>query len=195
VIIAIALSITFVAASSLNARAHWLNDWLGPWLRRFQTHSRRPDDIPIDPGEATIMVFGMGRVGVGAYDAMRERHGDTVLGVDSDPAVVGEQNEAGRSVILGAATDADFWERAPTAGVGRIRMVMLTMPNHTENVRAVSQLVKHGYNGLVTATARFDDEIAGLEQAGAHAVFNIYAEAGLGFADHVCELLGDQNSK
>jgi hypothetical protein len=37
----------------------------------------------------------------------------------------------------------------------------------------------------------FDDEVDELKQAGAHAVYNIYAEAGFGFAEHVYQALGD----
>ena len=39
--------------------------------------------------------------------------------------------------------------------------------------------------GRVAATARYPDEEAQLRDAGATAVFNIYAEAGTGFAGHV----------
>ena len=37
----------------------------------------------------------------------------------------------------------------------------------------------------VAATAQYPDEEAPLREAGANDVFNIYAEAGAGFADHV----------
>jgi hypothetical protein len=43
--------------------------------------------------------------------------------------------------------------------------------------------------GLVAATAKFDDEVEELKAAGMQAVFNLYAEAGYGFAEHVCEAL------
>ena len=42
------------------------------------------------------------------------------------------------------------------------------------------------------ATAQFDDEVAALQEAGVQAAFNFYAEAGAGFAEHVCERLEGQ---
>jgi len=37
----------------------------------------------------------------------------------------------------------------------------------------------------MAAIARFPDEVKLLNQAGATAVFNIYTEAGAGFAEHI----------
>ena len=69
---------------------------------------------------------------------------------------------------------------------------MLTMPNHTQNMLAAKQLASLGYSGLVAATAQFADELVALEKEGVHAAFNFYAEAGAGFAEHVCERLEQQ---
>jgi hypothetical protein len=49
-----------------------------------------------------------------------------------------------------------------------------------------------GFTGTIAATALFDDEIPDLEKAGVDAAFNLYGEAGLGFADHANELLEKQ---
>ena len=189
VIIAIALSITFVLASPLNSAAQSLYARFEDRLKPFQTKARHPDDELIDPGNATIMIFGMGRVGTGAYEAMQQRYGDTVLGVDVDAVTVREQVEAGRNVILGDATDPDFYARGRPE---KIRLVMLAMSNHTQNMLAAKQLASLGYSGLVAATAQFADELVALEKEGVHAAFNFYAEAGAGFAEHVCERLEQQ---
>jgi hypothetical protein len=73
----------------------------------------------------------------------------------------------------------------------KIRMVILAMPDHTANMNAVAELTRRQYAGHIAATALFDDEAEELRQAGAHAAYNIYAEAGYGFAEHVCQVLGD----
>ena len=59
------------------------------------------------------------------------------------------------------------------------------MPRQAENLLAAKQMLATGYKGRIAATARFPDEIAELQQAGVHSAFNIYAEAGVGFAEHV----------
>jgi predicted Kef-type K+ transport protein len=185
VIIAIALSITFVLASPLNGAAHSIYSRFGGRLRPFESGRRIPDEEPIDLGEATVVVGGMGRVGTGAYRFMRERLGETVVGLDRDLAAVREHAEAGHNVRLGDVTDPDFWERVQP---GRVRLVLLAMPNHEANLLAATRLAEDAaYDGQVAAIAQFDDELAELRDAGADAAFNFYAEAGTGFAEHVWE--------
>jgi predicted Kef-type K+ transport protein len=183
-IIAIALSISFILASPLNAAAHSIFDRWADRLRPFQSKTRHPDDQPIDPGEVEIAVFGMGRVGTAAYDEMRTRYGELVVGIDFDAEIIKKHQAAGRHVILGDATDIDFWARAKMGDRGKLRLVMLAMPNHSANMRAVEELTSSDFNGSIAATAQFDDEVAELKQAGLQAAFNFYAEAGFGFAEH-----------
>lgn len=49
----------------------------------------------------------------------------------------------------------------------------------------MEQLHKISFTGRIAATARYRDEVELLKQSGAAAVFDIYTEAGVGFADHV----------
>ena len=191
-IIAIALSISFILASPLNSAAHAIFDrWAGR-LRAFQSKTRHPDDQPIDPGDAQIAVFGMGRVGSAAYDEMRARQGDVIIGVDFDQEVVDHHRAAGRNVIRGDATDIDFWARTRMSGKDKLRLVMLAMPDHAANMQAVRELHGDKYGGIIAATAQFDDQIEELKEAGVHGAFNFYAEAGHGFAEHVCRSFEDE---
>jgi predicted Kef-type K+ transport protein len=188
VIIAIAMSISFVLASPINAAASAIYlRWTGV-LRRFETTRRLPEEMPIEPGEAIVMVAGMGRVGTGAYQCMCRLQGDVVVGVDSDREVVGEQTQAGRNVVFGDVTDCDFWDRAR---LEKIRVVLLTMPSQNENLTAIRLLEQEGFRGFVAATAQFPDEVDELKAAGADAAFNFYAQAGTGLAQFVSDQLGD----
>ncbi|MFQ5937746.1 MAG: NAD(P)-binding protein, partial [Acidiferrobacterales bacterium] len=173
-------------ASPLNVAAHSIYAHYGGLLRRFETASRLPEEQPITPGDAEVAIFGMGRVGVEAYDTIRARYGDIIIGVDADPYVVERQRQAGRQVIHGDAADPDFWERAEP---GQVNVVMLTIPSHAENLAVAKVLRETGYDGHVAATARYTDEVAALEAAGADAAYDIYREAGTGFAQHVAEQL------
>jgi hypothetical protein len=183
-VIAIALSISFILASPLNSAANAVYErWAGR-LQSFQTKSRLPDDQPLDLGDARIAVFGMGRVGTAAYDDVRARYGESVIGIDFDSEKVKEHQSAGRKVIMGDATDFDFWARAEIGAQGTLRLVMLAMPNHAANLQAVQELGTKKYKGFIAATAQFDDEVEELRNAGVQAAFNFYAEAGFGFAEH-----------
>ena len=191
IIIAIALSMSFILASPLNTAAHTLFQRTANQLRRFETKKRHPDDEPLDPGETEIAVFGMGRIGTAAYEDMRARHGEIVIGIDFDADVVRKHQGAGRNVISGDATDIDFWARVKGSGKGKLQLILLAMPEHTANITAVQELTRLGFAGRIAASARYDDEVDELKAAGAHAAYNIYAEAGYGFAEHVCRGLGD----
>ncbi len=181
---AIALSLSFIVAAPLNALAYNTYPRLHGWLHRFESKRHIPEEADIAPGDARTIVFGMGRVGTGAYDTLCEKLGDPVLGVDVDDPVVRAHRAAGRNVIRGSATDPDFWDRI-RLDRARVDLILLTMPNADENRFAAAQLRNTGYTGHIAATAKYDEEIDLLRQAGADAVFNLYAEAGSGFADSV----------
>ena len=184
VIVAIALSISFVAASPLNRAAHGLYSRWRERLVPFETATRHPEDQPLDAGDAEVVIFGMGRMGTGAYDYIHERIGIPEIGIDSNAERVAAHQAAGRNVILGDATDSDFWERA-TGKNGNIQLIMLAMPEHHANMYALKQIASHGYEGYVAGLAQYPDHVTALEEAGAHIAFNSYAEAGAGFAAHV----------
>ena len=180
-VLAVALSASFALAAPLVSADDWLySRFRDSWLR-FQREPRLPDDRYLDTQSARIAVFGMGRVGTGAYDAMRARFGDTVVGVDFNHKEVLRLKDAGRNVLHGDPSDADFWEKVDRNH--QIDLVMLALPRLSANLDALAQLQRIGYSGRVTATARHFGEEELLLENGATAVFNIYNEAGAGFAD------------
>ncbi len=189
VIISVALAISFVIASPLNTAADALYERYRVKLQRFETATRHPDDQPIDPGAATIGIFGMGRLGTMAYDFMHDKYGDTVIGFDFDADKVRRHQEAGRRVVYGDPTDPDFWSRISFQTGHKARLIMLAMPKHISNLNISRQMLGKGYSGMLAATAHFDDQVEELHQAGVHAAFNFYNEAGLGFAEHAWSLL------
>ena len=184
VIIAIALSITFVVSSLANARAHTLYAKYEQSLCKYERAERLPYDKPIDAGDSQILIFGMGRVGTGVYDTLLERYGNNLLGIDSSAAIIKQHEKEGRNTIIGDATDFDFWERLRP---GAVKMIMLQMPNLKEQLAAVEMIKRTGYKGLVAAAVKYRDCIQPLKDAGVDIVFDIYAEAGSGFANHVCD--------
>ena len=184
-IIALVLALSFVAASPLNARSHSLYEFFSPRLRRQERRQRIAAEREIDPGDADSMVVGMGRVGTGAYDTLKQVKGRNPVGVDADPDSVTRHAEAGRYVVQGSATDADFWHRLHLDD-GHVKLVLLAMPQVSENVFAAQHLLKEGFTGIIGAIAKYAEDEQILRDAGVHQVFNLYAEAGAGFAQHVC---------
>jgi hypothetical protein len=66
---------------------------------------------------------------------------------------------------------------------------MLAIPVLQTSVFVIRQLKALSYRGKIAAVAEFDDEASSLAGAGADSVYNVYAEAGEGYATHVCQAL------
>jgi Trk K+ transport system NAD-binding subunit len=188
-IIAVAVAATFIIASPVNAAAPRIYDRFRSRLLRFQSDRRLPEERPVYVPKAEVLILGMGRVGTGTYDALVGDLGDRVAGVDVDPDTVQRHVDKGRNVVRGDPTDLDFCERV--INEGKLKRAMLALPNHQANLVAASELhsLKNKFDLVVTATAKHDDQVRELEENGVDAAFNLYAEAGQGYADFVRDTL------
>ena len=183
VVIAIALSLSFVVAAPLNKVDDKIYSRFRRFWMRFQQKERLPDDMLLDISGATIAIFGMGRIGSGAYEKMRELHGDTVIGIDFDSELIKKHRQMGHNVLYGDPSDADFWEKVEQNH--SLELVMLALPNLQANLDALEQLRYISFSGRIAATVKHEDEKERLKKLGIKAVFNVYTEAGVGFAEHV----------
>ncbi|UFU07889.1 cation:proton antiporter family protein [Ruania halotolerans] len=182
-IVAIAVAVSMVTSTLLNARGPHLAGRLAARLPEQDSRRIRPADRPIDTSHSDLVILGMGRVGRATYRRLRETGGHRVLGVDNDHAVVTRLREEGYDVVEGDATDLDFWQRI-TAG-GFVETVILAMPIHDSNVFALEELRAAGFTGRVAAVAQHQDQVQHLQDEGVEAVFNLYAGAGFALADLV----------
>ena len=177
--IALAVALSFLAASPINTASHNLYERWHNFLLKFQKSNLLDDERMVDIGHATVLLFGMGRVGRGAYDTLAKE--ERVLGIDMNPEDVAKHIEEGRNVIQASATDSDFWERI-SFDKAQVHLVMLAMPHIEENLFATEHLKQMGYTGAIAAIVKYEDETDLLKEAGVHHVFNFYTEAGAGFA-------------
>lgn len=186
--IAVALSISFVVASPLNKLADAIFERYHLTLKRFQTPEYHPDEEPYQAGTWQIGVVGMGRIGTGAYDYFMDKFGPVVLGLEFNPETVDGHLVDGRQVMLADATNPDFWRKLP-ATQNHLKLIILTMPNLDAQLYVVNKLKERGYSGDIAAMAQFDDEVEILREAGVNTSFNVFAEAGVGLASHICKEL------
>lgn len=177
---AVALSLSFVFAAVINTDPNQIFVKYKNILKRFETPDRLADEAPINLGAANMIVFGMGRVGTGVYDAMNQLLPDSVVGVDHDIVVTEKHKKRGRNVVTGNATNPEFWDRVSMSQ--QVEYVLLVMPDHNAQVATIEQIKKHGFKGRIAATAKYPDELDKLKELGVDAAFNIYAEVGAGFA-------------
>jgi len=182
-VLAIAISFSFLVAVCLNR-------FVSPLYRRYETFWRRKqskdglvDERSVEFAGANTLIIGMGGIGSGAYDKISDLRSGDVVGVDIDPMTVTNQAAIGRNVLLGDPSDADFWDRVQATHT--IELVLLTLPSLRTNLAVLRELKIAGYSGRVSVIAKFSDEEQTLKSAGATTVFNVYDEAGAGFATHV----------
>jgi len=192
-VVAVSMSMSLVFAAPLNAARYSLYGRWSDWLARIERPPIQPVDTITDLGDARVLVFGMGRIGAGAYDELVIRLGKVVLGVDRRDETVAANLVAGRRVIRGDALDRDMWDRVkPGSGID---LVLLAMSDHGASLEAARRVKEALPNTLVAASATFADEVAALERAGVDVARNIYGEAGQGLADDACGLLGGNEPK
>jgi predicted Kef-type K+ transport protein len=177
---AIAVAVSFAIAAPMNAIAHQLYNRFERGLTRLERSRRHPDDEPVSVGIAEVVIFGMGRVGSGAYAYLKES-GLAVVGMDSDLMKVQKHIESGHRVLYADAEDPELWHRLR---LERVRAVMLALPELEAKIIASRELRRRGYQGIIAATHVFDEERAAILAAGADVTYNYFTEAGTGFAAH-----------
>ncbi|MDF4770918.1 cation:proton antiporter [Vibrio parahaemolyticus] len=188
--IAVAVSLSFIISAPLNRLGHKIYQHSGKWLQETAAEKLNQRDQLINPGHAQVLILGMGRIGTGACDELRARYGKISLGIEIREEAAQQHRSEGRNVISGDATDPDFWERI--LDTGHVKLVLLAMPHHQGNQTALEQLQRRNYKGQIAAIAEYPDQLEGLLESGVDAAFNIYSEAGSGFARHVCKQLEPQ---
>jgi hypothetical protein len=185
--IAVAVSVSFALAAPLNTARFVLYRRFAGRLSALQRPSIQADDALIEPTDARVLVFGMGRVGAGAYDGLASARGPVVLGIDRQDLTVKRNVELGRNVIRGDVLDSEFWARLQIHT--EIDVVILAMSDHEANLEAVRQVRSFQPDVAILATALYADEAVELGAAGADEVRNLYDEVGQGLTDDALGLL------
>ena len=193
ILVAIALSLSFIPAAILNRYSHELFDRQRAFLGRFQSDHRLAFDQPIEIRDARVIIVGMGGVGSGAFRRISKSFTGRILGVDSDPATVAAHVAEGRNVIRGDPSDADFWDRVRESDC--VELVMLALPRVSTSIGVIGELLRSGYDGKISCIARYGEEVEKLKKAGADSVFDIYNEAGSSFASNSMRYLPEETGR
>ncbi|OBT06760.1 potassium transporter Kef [Shewanella sp. UCD-FRSSP16_17] len=183
IILAVALSISFLIAAPLNASVNRIYQRFQTTVTTLEKHPLHPEDRQIPVGNPRFLILGMGRIGSGAYDELRSKYKGEILGIEHKQDLVDFHRNEGRNVVQGDASDTDFWEkleRAPS-----LELVLLAMPHHVGNMFAVEQLKKLEYKGKISAIVQYSEDALSLKEQGVDSVYNLYEAAGAGFVDNV----------
>jgi len=184
VMIALAMSASFLVSTVLFRRAHSIYARLYQTINRFEREGAHQSlDLP---ASFDVLIVGMGRVGKGAYQALHGSDTSSAWGLESDTERAEKLRAESFNVISGDADDLEFWQQA---SVCDIRLVMLALPSQQEMLATLQMMKIAGYSGKIAAVARYEDEREELMALGVDVVFNYYAEVGTGFAEESRHLL------
>ncbi|MFN4192286.1 MAG: cation:proton antiporter [Tabrizicola sp.] len=177
--LALAVSLSFIAAAQIDRLAPRLYERAEPWLKRLEARRVHRDELPTDLGAARVMVLGMGRTGTAAYDRLEDAY-RPIVGIDADTYRVAGHVEAGRNVLFADVEDAGFWRGLRMSGVV---CVILAMDNLSAKESAARALRLKGFSGPIVSHALYEDHIPRLREAGATHIYQTMSQAGIGLAD------------
>lgn len=179
--IALAVTISIFIATPFNTRVHRLYSRYVDLFQKTEREKRIDAEVPSDLGDADIVILGMGRVGRGAYLRLSEVLEHKLVGVEENLQKVEAHRVAGINCVHGDAGDYDFWAHS---GIRHKKLVLISLTNHNENLMSLELARETGFTGKMAVVSRFPDEQKELEALGC-ITFNLYGEAGGGFAEHV----------
>lgn len=183
VVIALALTLTFIIAAPLNNHARSIYAWDKAKFDSYESDKVLKEDSAVVPADTEILIVGMASIGLGAYDTLIQEYGDVIVGVDTDPTVISNHREEGRKAIVADATNEEFWLRLSSV---KIKMIMLAMHDHETNL-AVARL-SHHLGTVRFAVSDYDDQAEALQEAGIDKAWSLKSQAGIQFAEDVIEL-------
>lgn len=190
VIISLALTFSFIIAAPINKNARKIFGKRKGFLSRFERKNPLPEEMPIDCGPAKIAIIGMARLGTGAYDTLREKYGNVLIGTDPDQSIVERHQAEGRNVILADATSEDFWIGSHG---NNMNVILLAKRDYEENI-SIARLIRQ-YKGdiqYIVTVAEYPDQVESFLKEGVNAVWDFDTEAGTGFAEEVILQLGNE---
>ncbi len=168
--------LTISASSYMIIYSHPFYDRLARFLRIFERrHPAREADqpIPIEDSVPQVILFGVGRYGVGIAHVLRER-GCHVRTVSYDPQQVRTGDPMGYPVLYGDAEDPEFISTLP---LDRTQWVVSTVRDNRVSQILIHSLKHHGYAGHIAVTAARIAEVAALEHLGADIVLLPFTDA------------------
>ena len=185
--IILSVCLSFVLGAILNKNAHELYEHFEKYLLIFESEKHHPDEQPHTCGGADVMVLGMGRIGFPIFESLRENN-IKVVGFDADTERVKSHLRSGIRVTFADAEDPGFWS---ALRFGRLKTIILALPEFTAQTFCVQQARKYGFKGKIIVPTRSQGDPELLKSLGADEIYDAYQAAGIG----VTRILLDAGSK
>lgn len=180
--LAICVALSFVLSAPFNRKSHSLYERFYPLLSRFQRNTKHPDEQTIYLSGAEVLIMGIGRTGLAAFERLNQSLKVRVM--DSDPSRVQYYKEKGFPIFYGDAEDHQLWEKLDLESV---KAVLLCLPDQEAKLFSINKLRSRGFDGVVAAHALDRDQACELKELGADEVYLSLLEAGHSLADYLLE--------
>lgn len=174
--------VTIAASTYMITFSHQLYAVFEPVLGIFERRSAgaEPDKGPETDQPHDVILFGLGRYGLGIASALRDS-GKDILGVDFNPQAVRHARAQGFDTVFGDATDPEFLAYLP---LKHAQWLVLAVPEHDTGLthddprHALLRAVRdHGYRGKVAVAAHRELTAEALATAEADLVLMPYRDA------------------
>jgi glutathione-regulated potassium-efflux system ancillary protein KefC len=187
VVMALLMSLSFVAASPLNKYSHVIFDKFKAVILRLNKNRNTIDCEPNDLCGAEYLVIGLGSVGIHTFDTLRQNKGELVLGLDYDDDLIIKLRYLEKNVLWADSTDSEFWDNIDTSG---LKMVYLTMSDVQTNLNILECISKIKVrNFKVCAICHYPDEKEKYEDHGADFVYQFKNYIGQDYVEQSMSLL------
>jgi len=183
--VALAMALSYVLATPINRKAHKTYIRYSDQLRQHERSVRLPVETIDSLGNANVAIMGMGLVGRGAFEALRDAGHKNVVGIEENYASALELTDSGWPCAHGDASDRDFWEHTNLVD---FELILVSMSNHVENLRVAKLAQVLNFQNTLAVSVRFPDEAAELEALGC-STFYLYQDVGRDFAAHALNKL------
>ena len=174
--------ITIAASTYMITYSHQLYARVAPYLGMFERKAAgaMEDDAPATKNTCDVVVFGLGRYGLGIAQELRDA-GLRVLGVDFNPVAVRHARAQGFDVVFGDVTDPELIAHLPLQNAG---WAVSAVPEHHTGVThddpglsLVRTLTDLGFEGRVAVTAHTEDTATHMDTLGADLVLLPFRDA------------------
>jgi Kef-type K+ transport system membrane component KefB len=174
--------VTIAASTYMITYSHRLYALFEPVLGIFERRkgAAEPDSGPESHGRHDVILFGLGRYGLGIAAALRDS-GKQILGVDFSPVAVRQARALGYDAVFGDATDPEFLAHLP---LNQADWLVMAVPEHDVGVthddprhsllRTARDL---GFQGKVAVSAQREATVEALGAAQADLVLMPYRDA------------------
>ncbi|MEL6643786.1 MAG: cation:proton antiporter family protein [Pseudomonadota bacterium] len=174
--------VTIAASTYMITYSHRLYDLFEPVIGVFERRhpNAEDDDVTGASRPHDVILFGLGRYGLGIASALRDT-GKNVLGVDFSPEAVRHARAQGFDVVFGDATDPEFLAHLPLA---KAKWLVMAVPEHDTGLshddprHALLKAVRDlGYGGKTAVAAHRDVTASALKAERADLVLMPFRDA------------------